>query len=52
MGHGVNPVRRMYLPAGRYKSGLSIEVTGFMNEEVYDKVLGAYERELKRQMMS
>ena len=50
-GHGVDPECRMYIPAGRFKKTLSMEVTGFMQESVYDKILGAYERNLKLQMM-
>ena len=49
-GRTVAPGARMYVPAGRFKSSLSLEVTGFMSEEVYDRILGGYERELKRQM--
>ena len=50
-GHGIELGSRMYVPAGRYKRSLSIEVTGFMQEDVYDKILGTYERELRHQMM-
>ena len=49
-GHGVDPESRMYIPAGRFVKTLSMEVTGFMQESVYDKILGAYERNLKHQM--
>ena len=51
-GHVVAPESRMYIPAGRHRKSLSIEVTGFMSEEVYEKILGDYERELERQMMA
>ena len=39
---------RMYIPAGRYKNNISYRVTGFMSEEVYEKVLGEYEQEFRR----
>ena len=41
---------RMYLPAGRYRNNLSFRVTGFMSEEVFSKVLGEYEQELRRRI--
>ena len=44
--------RRLYLPAGRQKSTLSLRVTGFMSEDVYGNILGEYELELKRQMQA
>ena len=44
------PDSRMYLPAGRYRNNLSFRVTGFMSEEVFVKVLGEYEQELKRRI--
>jgi len=51
-GLAVNPRRRMYIPGGRHRNSLTIRVTGFMSEEVYDNVLGEYEQELKRQMQA
>lgn len=42
------PGHRMYLPAGRHRNSISYRVTGFMSEDVYVKILGAYEQELKR----
>ena len=39
---------RMYIPAGRYKNNISYKVSGFMSEEVYQKVLGEYEQEFRR----
>ena len=42
--------RRMYIPAGRFKNNLSIQVTGFISEEVYTKILEEYERELMRRL--
>ena len=44
--------RRLYIPAGRQKSSLSLRVTGFMSEDVYGNILGEYELELKRQMQA
>ena len=44
------PDSRMYLPDGRYRNNLSFRVTGFMSEEVFVKVLGEYEQELKRRI--
>ena len=41
---------RMYIPAGRFKNNLSIQVTGFISEEVYAKILAEYEQELMRRM--
>ena len=41
---------RMYIPAGRFKNNLSIQVTGFISEEVYAKILAEYEQELTRRM--
>ena len=41
---------RMYVPAGRYRNNLSFRVTGFMSEEVFAKVLGEYEQELRRRI--
>jgi hypothetical protein len=38
----------MYIPAGRYKNNISYKVSGFMSEEVYQKVLGEYEQEFRR----
>ena len=40
----------MYIPAGRFKNNLSIQVTGFISEEVYTKILEEYERELMRRL--
>ena len=42
----------MYIPAGRYRNDLALEVTGFMSEDTYERILGEYERELRRQMAS
>ena len=39
---------RMYIPAGRFRNNLSFKVTGFMSEEVFDRILGEYEQEFKR----
>jgi hypothetical protein len=44
------PTSRMYIPAGRYRNDLALEVTGFMGADTYEKILGEYERELRRQM--
>ena len=41
---------RMYIPAGRFKSNLSLKVTGFISEDVYEKILGEYEKEFARRM--
>jgi hypothetical protein len=46
------PSSRIYLPAGRYRNDLALEVTGFMSEDTYERILGEYERELRRQMAS
>ncbi len=46
------PSSRMYIPAGRYRNDLALEVTGFMSEDTYERILGEYERELRRQMAS
>jgi hypothetical protein len=43
---------RMYIPASRFKNNLSFQVTGFISEEVYTKVLADYEQELMRRMES
>jgi hypothetical protein len=42
----------MYIPASRFKNNLSFQVTGFISEEVYTKVLADYEQELMRRMES
>jgi len=42
------PESRMYLPAGRHRNSISYRVTGFMSEDVYARVLGGYEQELRR----
>ncbi len=39
---------RMYIPVGRFKSNLSVRVTGFISEDVYEKILGEYEKEFER----
>jgi len=49
-GRGSDPSRRLYIPARRHRDTLSVRVTGFMSEDVYTNILGAYELELKRQM--
>lgn len=36
--------------APRYRNNLSFRVTGFMSEEVFSKVLGEYEQELRRRI--
>jgi hypothetical protein len=41
---------RMYIPAGRFKNNLALQVTGFVSEEVYGRILEEYERELKRRL--
>lgn len=41
---------RMYLPVGRFRNNLSLQVTGFISEDVYGKILEEYERELKLRM--
>jgi hypothetical protein len=41
---------RMYIAAGRYRNNLSFKVTGFMSDEVYERVLGDYENELDRRL--
>ena len=43
---------RMYIPVGRFKNNLRIQVTGFISEEVYVKILAEYERELRRRLES
>jgi len=43
---------RMYIPIGRFKNNLSFQVTGFISEEVYTKILADYEQELMRRMES
>ena len=42
----------MYIPTGRFKNNLSFQVTGFISEEVYTKILADYEQELMRRMES
>ncbi len=37
---------------GRFKNNLSFQVTGFISEEVYTKILADYEQELMRRMES
>lgn len=39
---------RMYIPVGRFKSNVSVRVTGFISEDVYEKILGEYEKEFLR----
>jgi hypothetical protein len=46
----VGPPFRMYVPAGRYRNSLSFEVTGFLSEESYRKVLGEYEQQFSRRL--
>lgn len=41
---------RMYIPAGRLKNNLSLTVTGFMSEDVYERILKEYEVELSRRL--
>ena len=41
---------RMYIPAGRYRNTITFKVSGFMSEEVYQKILGEYEQEFHRRM--
>ncbi|MFT5376618.1 MAG: hypothetical protein ACI906_003456 [Candidatus Latescibacterota bacterium] len=41
---------RMYIPAGRLKNNLSLTVTGFMSEDVYERILKEYEVELGRRL--
>ena len=41
---------RMYIPVGRFKKKLSIQVTGFISDEVYAKILYEYEQELLRRV--
>ena len=43
---------RMYIPVGRFKKKLSIQVTGFISDEVYAKILYEYEQELLRRVES
>ena len=43
---------RMYIPVGRFKNNLSIQVTGFISDEVYAKILDEYEQELLRRVDS
>ena len=43
---------RMYLPVGRFKNNLSPTVTGFMSEDVYERILKEYEAELGRRLGS
>lgn len=51
-GRAVRPGKRIYIAVGRHKDELTIEVTGFIREEVYSNVLGEYEQELRRQMQA
>lgn len=46
----LGPPYRMYVPAGRYRNSLSFEVTGFLSEGSYRKVLAEYEQQLGRRM--
>ena len=39
---------RMYIPTGRYRNTITFRVTGFMSEEVYEKILGEYEQEFHK----
>ena len=39
---------RTYIPVGRFKSNVSVRVTGFISEDVYEKILGEYEKEFLR----
>jgi hypothetical protein len=41
---------RMYIPAGRFKNNLSIQVTGFISEEVYGRIMDEYQQELMRRL--
>ncbi len=43
---------RMYIPVGRFKNNLSPIVTGFMSEDVYERILKEYEAELGRRLES
>ena len=43
---------RMYIPVGRFQNNLSIQVTGFISDEVYAKILDEYEQELLRRVES
>ena len=43
---------RMYIPVGRFKNNLSIQVMGFISDEVYAKILDEYEQELLRRLES
>jgi len=38
----------MYIPVGRFKSNVSVRVTGFISEDVYEKILGEYEKDFLR----
>ena len=42
----------MYIPVGRFNNNLSIQVTGFISDEVYAKILDEYEQELLRRVES
>lgn len=39
---------RMYIPAGRFRNNLTYRVTGFMSEELYERILAEYEQEFER----
>ena len=41
---------RMYIPAGRFKNILSIQVTGFISEEIYGRIMDEYQQELMRRL--
>ena len=42
------PRERLYIPAGRYRNNLSYRVSGFMSNEIFERILGEYEREYIR----
>jgi len=44
------PDHRCYVAGGRFKSMLSWEVTGFLGEEEYARILGPYDRELQKRL--
>jgi hypothetical protein len=46
------PAHRFYVPAGRYRASLALQVTGFMSETAYANVLGECEQALRQQMQA
>lgn len=47
---GAGPDHRCYGAGGRFKSMLSWEVTGFLGQEEYERVLGPYDRALRKRL--